>query len=365
MRGLRAVMAGLAVLAGLVSAAPASAAAAGPQPFIGSRPADGPPAYTYVAVDRAEAAGRGLWFGVVPRTGDPALPATMTIPHYPGMSIATTTAGCAAQGESVICSGPLVGDTMWGGASILVTSATPLGYAGDVTVSTPGAASVSMPLWVIDEVAGADMEFDPTDTVAQPGQTVTVTVTVINHGPSMQPFWAIGYIDLPEAQLVGQSGCSPGVVSGNTWQCVHPDVMPVGAAITVTFDIKIFGLKAEGALFGYATVTYLTDPNPWNNSLSFNVVEYRAGAPPAPVDDPAPVAGPAPVAAARPSAAPTSTDPAPATPSAGPLADQPAAARPVHHSTGAVWWVLAGAFVVVAAGGFVAYRRRNRARVAR
>jgi hypothetical protein len=344
------------------------------QPFIGSPGEPLSEIGTYGQLDVDQGSSAVLSYGVTGGSGtsDPTVTVSMTIPDYPGMSISPEMAGCVTQGLSEVCTGPLSRGSILGDARVSTTAATPLGYAGLVTVSTPGGADVSMPLWVMSTSQGADLEFLPTDAVARIGQTATVTVTVINHGPSPEPYWAIGDLQLPGAQLVGQHGCSPGVVRGILWQCAHRDFTPVGAAITVSFDITILAPQGGGALFSFASENYLNDPNPGNNNQSFTVAEYAGVS--GPVSVPGPAARPdltPPAAASPPTAAPSPTPgiagatSGSATTGSATTGSGPAAAAQPGAGMRFGWWGLAAAALTVVALAAGAYVARNRARVAR
>jgi hypothetical protein len=198
--------------------------------------------------------------------------ATMTLPNYPGLSLRPAQAGCDSVGPAVHCTGA-VDDKglMWGDAELAADASTPLGYAGLVVVTTPGGGRATIPLWITSKARGSDMETRTTNTSGKIGDVVSVTVTVINHGPSPEPWWGLGRIHASGATLVGQHGCSPGTLSGSQWQCAHQAFTAVGEQTTLTFDFKIVSAVATGNFGGFDYIALLNDPDMNNLQFSFKL----------------------------------------------------------------------------------------------
>ena len=180
-----------AVLAGLVMLAAAGgfARAVDAQPFIGSpnHPIGQIGSFGHLFVERGSSL--ALAFGAKGTASTETVVSTIFVPAYPGVSIAPEQNGCTSiDDRAVQCPGPLTDGVLWGDARLHTTAATPLGYAGLVTVSAAG-GSVSIQLWVISAHDGADFEVRPADVIARVGDTVPMTITVTNHGPSAQPYW--------------------------------------------------------------------------------------------------------------------------------------------------------------------------------
>jgi len=307
----------------------------------------------------------------------------MSAPAYTGLSIAPEQTGCVDNGASVTCSAAAPGTNgiMWGDARISAAANTPLGYAGLVTVTTPGGGRATVPLWIISSARGSDLEVRTTDASGRIGDTVTVTVTVTNRGPSPQPYWGIGGLKLPGAKLVGQRGCASATLRGVFWQCAHTAVTPVGGRTVVSFDIKLTGPDQPGYSTGFDLEWYLGDPNHANEDQSFVLGRTGSAPPPntgggsgsggagsggssaggsgsggavgpAPAASPSPVPSTSPLAVAYPATVTTPTADA-GVRLAG--ADAPLDSEPVRWP----WFAGIAGIVVIAAGGAgLLYRRK-------
>src|SRR5262249_55189857 len=128
--------------------------------------------------------------------------------------------------------------------------------------------TATIPLWITSHTQGADLEVRTTSATGKVGDTIPVTVTVINHGPSPEPWWGID-INASGLVLVGQHGCGPGILSAKQWQCAHQAFTPVGTQVTVTFDFKIVDLSNRNFFGGLSFVQSIDDPVPTNLQLSF------------------------------------------------------------------------------------------------
>jgi hypothetical protein len=343
-------------------AEPAAAARSGPTAFFGSPAQDVSQltSYSYGSLVVEQGGSILMPFGTTSGSPTEIAAAAMYLPTYPGLSITSQTSACFAETGWLDCPGQQSLPVAFGEAQISTTASTPLGYAGMVTVSGSG-ASTSLPLWVISSSRGADMQFLTTDTVARVGQTATVTVTVINNGPSPEPYWAIGFLNMPGAQLIGLHGCSPGQLVGpivlpdSTYPCAHLAMTPVGAVTSISFDIKVLAPHENGVVFSFLTSTGVPNPDPQSGRSNFTVVVYGGGA-----DGPSSPAAPAP-AIPVPTVAPAATPTVTVMPAAGPVA---AARRAISPGHGYLWWGL-GALLVLAAALGISYLRRDRARVSR
>jgi hypothetical protein len=198
---------------------------------------------------------------------------TMTIPDYPGLSVAPIDSFCSAVARSVRCEGPVDSGLFSGQATITIDASSPLGYAGEVTVSTPDGGEVKSPVWVVSRAKGADLEAGAADVTGNMGDTVTLAITVTNHGPSPEPGWAIADLRAYGTVLVGQHGCdAQSAFGGSQVQCAHRAYMAVGAQITVTFDLKIVAATIPPQpLSGFSMLIPFNDPNSSNLNLYFHI----------------------------------------------------------------------------------------------
>jgi hypothetical protein len=188
-------------------------------------------------VDSGPGAGSSLSFGAK-SLGGAAGDVTVTIPGYHSLTVTRDGPGCTQSGRSVRCTGPATPDgTFYGQAFLHVPAGTPVGYAGQITVSLPSGAGTSVQLWVIDSKRGLDLEMRASDASGRIGDTVTVTVRVTNHGPSPEPYWSVGDVRTPGAKLIGFDGCTA-VHDGS---CDYRKFTAVGQIVTVRIRIKIVG----------------------------------------------------------------------------------------------------------------------------
>jgi hypothetical protein len=266
----------LALIIGLgLAAAPLPAAAAiSPQPWFGNPDVAIGPQWAGVGD------GLSLSFGAK-NLGAAAADVTVTIPAYHTLSVSTDGRGCTQAGRSVRCTGPAMADgTFYGQASLHVPLGTPLGYAGQITVSLSSGASTSEQLWIIDAKRGLDLEMWASDAVGRIGDTVTVAVRVTNHGPNPEPYWTIDDVRTPGARLAGFSGCT--AVHGGS--CEYRRFTAVGQTVTVRMRIKIVGPDSATVSTGLTFGWYLNNTNPGDVHPGFTI--YRIG-----TSSPAPTSG--------------------------------------------------------------------------
>jgi hypothetical protein len=262
---------------------------------------------------------------------------------------------------------------MWGVSRVRFSSTAALGYAGTLTATTPGGASASVQLWVFDKSRGTDFEIKSTDAVGNAGDTVTVTTTFTNRGPSPQPWWGIGDFHLTNGHVVATHGCKPAVLSGNTWECAHTRPTKVGESVTISYDIVLDKQPVPGDSGWFALLTYLTDPNHGNNSIYFRILSpataagnQGGGSQQGGASQPTSASGadPQPDPNPSPSSEPISTSSA--TPTTEPTTEVVAADIPESPvSTIRVWVITVGTAVPAAAlvaAAIVLPRRRDAAR---
>ena len=114
----------------------------------------------------------------------------------------------------------------------------------------------------------ADMVMTSTVPVARVGQTVTVSHTVKNNGPALQP-WVILRVSsaLPGIQYVGGNGCT---TTSSTFECRIENIA-VGQTRVVTVAVKVTGCGqgAQGPNISWGAA--ISDPNHFNNAFGMRV----------------------------------------------------------------------------------------------
>jgi hypothetical protein len=217
-----------------------------------------------------------------------------------------------------------------------------------------------------------------TDARGRVGNTVTIRVTVRNHGPVVEPEWALtGVQTQPGTQFISGTGCRPDPDGGK--YCASPGPLAVGKSQTVILRYKIIHTVPhpdwEMAGFSFYEALYRKGGTD-DVDLSFQI--YILG-PAAPTTRAAAVrtsrtpvrASQTPAHASRTSAAPRSPTPSATPPSseasvttADPVPSPTIAAldgaEPVGFSTGWAAALLGVAVLAVAALGTLVYRRRVR-----
>jgi hypothetical protein len=209
-----------------------------------------------------------------------------------------------------------------------------------------------------------------TDARGRVGDTVSIRVTVKNHGPLVAPEWALTGVETQEGtQFVSGTGCRRDTSNGGQY-CASPGPLPVGASLTVVLRYKIVRTVAhpDWLFAGFGLYEALSRKG-GTDDVDLNFQIYIEGtAKPASRAPAAPTKAPArsaqsqapstratatPEAAGTPSATPSSAPTAavtPAAPTTGPaIASAPDLARisADQARTGVAGWVAAAAGVVV------------------
>jgi hypothetical protein len=279
---------------------------------------------------------------------------------------------CTGGGLSLTCtrSGPN-GQGIWGTARIVVPPDMPLGLAGTLTASTPGGSSDTVPLWIVDASVGADIQIDTVGAVGLPGQTITVTITVTNHGPSPEPYFGIDNFYLPNAQLLDLQGCSPGTSGGLSLSCLFAP-LEVGVPKTITLSIAIFADPVNDWFGSFATEYAFPDPSPSDNHQDFQIrpnlgdTGGGSGSGSGGSGSGGSAGQAAPTASATPtpvaSVTPTATAVTGSVDAAAPAGTLRADGAPASSGGGSVWLAAGAAILVVlgAAGTFAGLRLRRR-----
>jgi hypothetical protein len=289
---------------------------------------------------------------------------TMTIPDYPGLSIAPNNPGCSSVTRGVWCEGPVDAGLFYGFATITIDASSPFGYAGEVVVSTPNGSQVSTPVWVID-LDKASMEVRATDVRGNVGDTVTVAITVTNPGPSPIPGWAIDEVHAPGTVVVGQHGCSPGTYGGSQVACAHPGYVAGGDQTTVSFDLKIVEATSPYPVVGGYSIMGAVPLKRTDMGVSFYLFvgpASRGGSAPG-----HPGSGGPPATAADPQPSPSDVLPsasAPSNPSGSPsLEVGPATLTSSQRPLPSRWFLVAGTGIALLVAFFTlgVLRQRRRA----
>jgi hypothetical protein len=228
------------------------------------------------------------------------------------------------------------------------------------------------PAWAVE--GATHLSVSTTDARGRVGDTVSIRVTVRNHGPVVEPEWALTGVETqPGTRFVSGTGCRRDPDGGK--YCASPGPLAVGKSQTVILRYKIVHTVPhpdwEMAGFGFYEALFRTTNT---DDVDVNFQIYILG-PAAATTRPAAVrtsptrvrAGQTPARASRTSAAPRSPTP-PSSEAPVPLADPVASptvaafdsAERVGFSTGWAAALLGVAVLAVAAAGMVAYRRRTR-----
>jgi len=217
-----------------------------------------------------------------------------------------------------------------------------------------------------------------TDARGRVGDTVSIRVTVRNHGPLVEPEWALTGVETqPGTKFLSGTGCRRDPDGGQ--YCASPGPLAVGKSQTVILRYKIIHTLQhpdwEMAGFSFYEALY-RKTNTDDVDLNFQIYILGKAAPtraPAVRTSRTPVrASQTPARAGRTSAAPRSSPTPSATPppsetsvtTADPVPSPTVAAfdgaKPVGFSTGWAAALLSVAVLAVAAVGTMAYRRRAR-----
>jgi hypothetical protein len=218
-----------------------------------------------------------------------------------------------------------------------------------------------------------------TDARGRVGDTVSIRVTVRNHGPVVEPEWALTVVQTqPGTRFVSGTGCRPDPDGGKL--CPSPGPLAVGKSQTVILRYKIIHTlpHPDWEIGGFSFYEALNRKvNTDDLDLSFHIdIQGPATPRPAVRTNPTPVrANPTPDRASRTTAAPRSPTASP-TPSATPSSSEASVttadpvpsptiaaldgAEPAGFSTGWAAASLGMVVLAVAALGTMAYRRRTR-----
>jgi len=192
------------------------------------------------------------------------------------VDIVAVGAPCSRSGSTVVCDyGTLaikgqkrIGTTL----SLRAKPAATLGKAGTVhlslTADSMPASSASVTVNVESSVA--DLVITSTTPSARIGQTVTVTYTVKNQGPSPEPSVTLDASGVqPGTQYVGGNGCT---FTATTFEC-RIDNLAVGQTRVVSVAVRVNGCAPSGDTTGpgAGTTLALADPNIWNNDVQMSI----------------------------------------------------------------------------------------------
>jgi hypothetical protein len=162
------------------------------------------------------------------------------------------------------------GDASYFSLQISVEAGAPLDLLASMVARGPAAVH----LYAARPEPGADLQVDVTSASGQVGDTVQVGVTIRNLGPSPEPYWGIGPINIPpDAELLGVSGCGPRTLSANQYPCGRDDPQRVGTTVTVYLRFRITRRPATSGDTdgGFSFLQAYPDPNPHNLTLHFTV----------------------------------------------------------------------------------------------
>ncbi|MCP2324283.1 hypothetical protein HDA40_002790 [Hamadaea flava] len=153
----------------------------------------------------------------------------------------------------------------------------PAGRAGTVKLHLTGSPTPTDPnatgsITIAGEADVADMAISSTTPRGDVGQVVTVTTTIRNNGPGVQPWIVLSASRMPPGMsYAGGSGC---VKAGTSFSC-RKENMAVGSTATVKLSLRIdrcdkgYALGYEGP--GESTSTALSDQNQYNNNFRLKI----------------------------------------------------------------------------------------------
>lgn len=153
----------------------------------------------------------------------------------------------------------------------------PAGRTGTVKLHLTGSPTPTDPdatgsITIAGEPDVADMAISSTTPRGDVGQVVTVTTTIRNNGPGVQPWIELSAYRLPPGMsYAGGVGC---VKAGTSFTC-RKENMAVGATATVKLSLRIdrcdkgYALGYEGP--GESTATALSDQNQINNNFRLKI----------------------------------------------------------------------------------------------
>lgn len=263
---------------------------------------------------------------------------------------------------------------MWASSGGLMTAAVAL------LVSAPLPASAHA------AEGSTHLSVSTTDAKGHVGDTVSIRVTVTNHGPAVEPEWALTGVETQAGtKFVSGAGCRPDPDGGQ--YCASPGPLAVGKSQTVVLHYKIVKTVPhpdwEMAAFGFYEALDRKGGTD-DVDLYFHISTLGAPKPatkpatkPSTTRSSATTARSTPASNGRPSATRRVASPTPsraatlAAPPADPAPSQTAAAPPKIEDAGftanaspATWAVAAGGILVIGATALalLARARRRRAR---
>jgi len=193
------------------------------------------------------------------------------------IDIVSVGAPCSPSGSTVVCDFgtlKLNGQKRFGTTlSLRAKPGATLGKAGTVHLrltadSRPGATTASVTVNVESSVA--DLVITSTVPNARVGQTVTVTYTVKNQGPSPEPWVTVSAGGVqPGTQYVGGNRCT---FTATTFEC-RIDNLAVGQTRVLSVAVRVNGCAPSGDTTGpgVGPTLALADPNYWNNDVQMSI----------------------------------------------------------------------------------------------